>query len=134
MTRVDFYLGGAGTRRDLLACRLAETAYRHGHKVLLWVPEEQLPTFDALLWTFSDDSFVPHGRADADDEPVLIGTHEAASGDVLIPLVADLPSSPADFARILEAVGDSDAEKEQSRARFRYYRQQGLSPTVHTLP
>jgi len=133
MTRVDFYLASAGTPRDALACRLAETAYRHGHQVLLWVPEGQLAAWDTLLWTFSDNSFVPHGRADTHDEPVLIGTREIANNDVLIPLVADPPLSLAGFARILEAVGDSDAEKEQSRARFRYYRQQGLSPTVHTL-
>ncbi|MHB8252575.1 MAG: DNA polymerase III subunit chi [Acidiferrobacter sp.] len=134
MTRVDFYLGGTGTARNTLACRLAETAYRHGHKVLLWVPEEQLAIWDTLLWTFSDSSFVPHGQMGTCDEPVLIGAHAIPNDDVLIPLVADPPPSVAGFARILEAIGDSDAEKEHSRARFRYYRQQGLNPAVHTLP
>ena len=133
MTRVDFYLGSTGTTREILACRLVETAYRRGHKVFLWVPEEQLATWDTLLWTFSDNSFIPHGQAATDDEPVLMGAQVVPNGDVLIPLIADLPAPLAGFARVLEAVGGSDAEKEQSRTRFRYYRQQGLNPTVHTL-
>ncbi len=88
--------------------------------------------FDALLWTFSDNSFVPHGFADS-GEPVLIGPTLPATCEVLIPLAAD-PPPVASSRRILEAVGDSPTEKEQSRARFRYYRQQGLNPTTHTLP
>lgn len=132
MTRVDFYLGSSETTRDLLACRLAETAYRRGHSVFVWVPEEQLMAFDVLLWTFSDHSFVPHGFADS-DEPVLIGSALPIPRDVLIPLTAEPPPMTG-FERILEAVGGSPAEKEASRARFRYYRQQGLNPTAHTLP
>lgn len=131
MTRVDFYLGSSGTPRDVLACRLADTAYRHGHAVFLWVPEEQLKGFDALLWTFSENSFVPHGFVGS-DEPVLIGATLPAQGEVLIPLAAD-PPPVAGFLRILEAVGDSPTERDESRERFRYYRQQGLNPTAHTL-
>ncbi len=131
MTRVDFYLGASGTSRDALACRLADTAYRHGHAVFVWVPEEQLMHFDALLWTFSDNSFVPHGFAGS-DEPVLIGATLPAQGEVLIPLAED-PPPVAGFMRILEAIGDSPTEKDKSRERFRYYRQQGLNPTAHTL-
>lgn len=134
MTRVDFYLACNGTGREPLACRLADTAYRRGHKIFLWTPEAQIGGLDALLWTFSDTSFIPHAPSIAlSDEPVVIGSQIPAEGDVLIPLFADPPSTWSQFARILEPVGDSEAEKEASRERFRYYRRQGLHPTVHTL-
>jgi len=31
------------------------------------MPAERLPDFDTFLWTYRDDSFLPHGR---DDEPL----------------------------------------------------------------
>jgi len=132
MTRVDFYLGGDGTSRETLACRLAETAYRRGHNVFLWVPEAEIAAWDDRLWAFSDTSFVPHARAGG-NEPVVIGADLMQSGDVLIPLMPAPPSLPLDFSRILEIVGSAATEKEQSRVRFRHYRDMGLQPTVHTL-
>ncbi len=134
MTRVDFYLGNNGVGRDALACRLVETAYRRGHRVFLWVPENEVGPWDDRLWTFSDTSFVPHAPAGGADEPVLIGAQLPEGGDVLVPLAADPPPSVAGFARVLEAVGAADAEKERSRVRFRHYRRQGLEPAVHNLP
>ncbi len=134
MTRVDFYLGGDGLARDTLACRLVETAHRHGHRVFLWVPKDEIGLWDERLWTFSDTSFVPHAPVGRADEPVLIGAELPHAGDCLVPLTADAPPSVTAFARVLEAVGATDSEKERSRARFRHYRRQGLEPVVHNLP
>ncbi len=134
MTRVDFYLGGEDAVRDGLALRLVETAYKRGHRVFLWVPEDEIGTWNERLWTFSDTSFIPHAPEGAAQEPVLIGARLPDSGDVLIPLMADPPASVAGFTRVLEPVGGADAEKECSRARFRHYRRQGLEPAVHNLP
>ena len=134
MTRVDFYLGGDGLVRDTLACRLVETAHRHGHQVFLWVPKDEIGLWDERLWTFSHTSFVPHAPAGLADEPVLIGAELPHAGDCLVPLTADAPPSVAGFARVLEALGATGGEKERSRARFRHYRRQGLEPAVHNLP
>ncbi len=132
MTRVDFYLA-THADRDLLACRLAETAFRHGHRVVLWVGREDLTSWDQRLWTFSDRSFLPHACGEAGDEPVLVCADPPATGDVLIPLTDEPPDPRPGFARILEAIGPSEEHKERSRARFRAYRQLGLDPAVHTL-
>ncbi|WP_298135651.1 DNA polymerase III subunit chi [Acidiferrobacter sp.] len=134
MTRVDFYLGPEGIGRDTLACRLVETACRHGHRVFLWVPAAEIGLWDERLWTFSDTGFVPHAPVGATDEPVLIGAELPEAGDCLVPLTAGAPPSVAGFARVLEAVGATDDEKERSRERFRHYRRQGLAPVVHNLP
>ena len=64
MTRIDFYLPGAGARdnRFGLACRLADKAYHQGRRVYLHAASaEQARHLDRLLWTFRDQSFVPHG-------------------------------------------------------------------------
>ncbi len=133
MTRVDFYLGGDGLTRDIIACRLAETAYKHGHQVFLWVPADEIGLWNDRLWTYSDTSFVPHAPVGVADEPVLIGAELLQGGDCLVPLIADVLPSVTGFARVLEPVGATDGEKERSRIRFRHYRQQGLEPAVHNL-
>ncbi len=133
MTKVDFYVGGEGSRRELIACRLAEIAYQRGHKVLVVAPADALAALDTLLWTFAAGSFVPHGRA-GEDEPVTLAAAAAENGDVLITLSPELPPHVEGFSRIIEIVGASETEKAASRPRFRYYREKGLAPTVHNLP
>lgn len=133
MTRIDFYLAAEGVRREHVACRLAEVAYQRGHQVLILTPAEALAALDTLLWSFSAASFVPHGRYGTDAAPVLLATDEVANGDVLIPLTSTPPQRFAGFARVIEVVGGSAAEKQESRRRFRYYRDAGVTPTVHTL-
>ena len=54
MTQVDFYLPGPAARdnRFGLACRLADKAYRQGHRVYLHAASaEQARHLDRLLWT-----------------------------------------------------------------------------------
>lgn len=133
MTRVDFYLAASGIPRERLACRLAEIAYQRGHQVLILTTADALPALDTLLWSFAAASFVPHGRYGVDEAPVLLAIDDVTDGDVLIPLAPAPPRRLDGFARILEIVGGSDPEKQESRRRFRYYRDAGLTPAVHTL-
>ncbi|MEZ5578324.1 MAG: DNA polymerase III subunit chi [Candidatus Competibacteraceae bacterium] len=45
------------------ACRLADKAYGLGHTVYLFTASEaRAAALDDLLWTFRQDSFVPHER------------------------------------------------------------------------
>lgn len=133
MTQIDFYLGAKGISRTQLTCRLAETAYKRGHRIFIWVPEEHLTDLDMLLWTFNPTSFLPHGRLSNSHEPIVLDSQEIAEGDVLIPLHERPPTQFQGFTRVLEPVGDNDAEKALSRIRFRFYRDQGTTPVVHTL-
>jgi DNA polymerase-3 subunit chi len=52
-----------------------------GEKLLVVAEEERLARLDEQLWTWSPDSFIPHGRANPEAQPVLLsaGT-EAANG------------------------------------------------------
>jgi len=141
---VTFYLTGDNYRdgRLRLACRLAETAYRHGHKVYIHAPNQRVAEdLDRLLWTFQDGSFVPHKvtgeRQDAasDDYPVIIGAAEPdeSHDDVLIPLLEGVPGYFQRFTRVMEAVDSGATEKQQARARFKAYRDLGIDPETHNL-
>jgi DNA polymerase-3 subunit chi len=142
MTKVDFYLLSAEgpESRERTACRLAEKAYRLGHRVYLLVPDQAAAIeLDELLWTFSQGSFVPHAvctdKADSDVPPVLIGYAEppAALNDVLVSLSAEVPPWFSRFARVAELVGPAEADKNRARGRFRFYRERGYPLDTHNL-
>src|SRR5579862_6374116 len=101
---VDFYVLAStdSTERLRLACRLAEKAYLSCPRVLVWSDDAaELASFDDLLWTFADRSFVPHEpylRAEQWQEvPVLLSgpTQEppASSFEVLVNLGRTVPAA-----------------------------------------
>ena len=72
-------LPGTEARARLkFACRIAEKAYLADQLVFVWLDDTaELQSFDELLWTFADRSFVPHEiyarRRQWQDTPVLLG-------------------------------------------------------------
>ncbi len=143
MEQVDFYILGREDPVNKLkfACRISQKAYTQGLTVYLQTEtREQSTRLDALLWTFSQCSFVPHTIADRpegdwDDFPVQVGTFLDGSreADVLISLVEGVPETHSRFRRIVEVVADSPAEKAAGRKRFRYYLEQGIKPNTHHI-
>ena len=141
MTKVDFYLLGAGhNSHALFACRLTEKVWRLGHRAYLLTADPAAANeLDELLWTFSQGSFVPHAlyrqEEDADNHPVLIGHAEppAALSDVLISLSAEVPAWFSRFTRVVEMVGASEDDKARARERFRFYRERGYPLETHNL-
>lgn len=143
MTRVDFYVLKSGTeqQRAVFACRLAEKAWRLGHRSYLHTPSAgDARRLDELLWTYRDGSFLPHltldDLPDADPEgttPVLVGHGEEPGPDheLLINLSPDVPMFFSRFDRVAEIV---DAQgTDQARARFRFYRDRGYELNTHKL-
>jgi len=125
-----------------LACRLAEKAYLSAAHVLVWSDDaSELSTFDDLLWTFADRSFVPHEpyreAAQWQEVPVLLsGPSDAAPEapfDILLNLGAVVPACSARAQRILEIIDADESRRQAGRARFRSYRDRGLAPQTHHL-
>ena len=141
MTRVDFYvLQRADERsRRLLACRLAEKAYRLEHNVYLHTSTQaDAVQLDELLWTFRDGSFVPHALMDESENtpsPVTIGCDSDidAPRDVLINLCDEIPSFAGSFGRVAEIVTSDDDCRRLSRERFVEYRDNGHSIQTHNI-
>lgn len=144
MPRVDFYIVARREpdARHQTACRLAERAWKAGHFVFVCVADRpSAERLDDMLWTFRQDSFVPHAQLRADpgqsppSEPVLIGTDAAipTNADVLINLGEDVPLAFTEFARVAEIVAADDEAKQQGRERYRYYRDHGCEVHTHNL-
>lgn len=96
----------AGAKKALDACRLVEKLYLAGRRVAVWLADERkAQLFDQYLWTFADESFVPHALAtgpDVMEEPVVLITgplRRTPGAEVLVLL--DVPPN-------LQAVKDFD--------------------------
>jgi DNA polymerase III subunit chi len=141
---VNFYVLASTDAKERLrlACRLAEKAYLSSARVLVWSDNAgELSAFDDLLWTFADRSFVPHEPYREAEQwqqvPVLLsGPNDPAPGhsiDVLLNLGAVVPPCAAQAERILEIIDADETRRQAGRARFRSYRERGLTPQTHHL-
>jgi DNA polymerase-3 subunit chi len=141
MTRIDFYVikNNKPNSREVLACRIAEKAYKKGHKVYIHTAsKDQLERMDDLLWTFRDGSFVPHdshASPKAKQTPVLLGldSDPVENTEILINLAQDVPGFFSRFDRVAEVVDDNSEDKQSARERFRFYRDRGYEMETHNL-
>jgi DNA polymerase-3 subunit chi len=142
MTRVDFYVLPDGSDEGPLptACRLCEKAAGAGKRVLVHAPDADVAReFDRLLWVYKQGGFVAHERVGASTDPgpaaVLIGGDEPPPShrDVLLNLGDAVPAFFDRFERVLEIVAGDAATRGSSRARFKFYRDRGITPESHKL-
>jgi DNA polymerase III subunit chi len=141
-TDIRFYtlddIGGPARLKKV--CALTEAAFLGGERVLVWLEDSAaMQTFDNLLWTFGDRSFVPH--------EMLAEDPRACEAPVQLHAGTDLPNAALDgafgtlvmlreeatpqilkFARIIEVVDNDTGCRNAGRARFRFYREQGCTP------
>ena len=60
---------------------VAQSLLKGGERLLVVAEEGMLDRLDEQLWTFSPDSFLPHGRDRPEDQPVLLSAApDAANG------------------------------------------------------
>jgi DNA polymerase-3 subunit chi len=129
MTRIDFYqLNPERHRYEQVVCRLCEKAWEQKQLTLLLTEDAaQSQLLDQRLWTFSDDSFVPHDSEDSEDfiTPILIHDNPDPAGErqLLINLSASVPPYFAQFERVIELV--TEENKAQARAHYSYYKERG---------
>ena len=141
MTRVDFYVlpGSEAMQRAQFACRLTDKAYRLGHQVYIHTESaEQSEQIDKLLWTFQQNSFIPHCLHPEAGEalpPVMLG-HDAEPDQqlqVLINLATDVPLFFSRFERVAELVDQQPEVKQRGRDRYKFYRDRGYPLESHTI-
>lgn len=141
MTRVTFYslAESAPGDRFQLTCRLVERIHAEGLGLCIQVAtDDEARHLDRLLWTFRQQSFLPHGLQGETDPaltPILIG-REATPGrgrPVLINLTNEVPAGFDRFERLCEVVDHEPEVRTAARERYRRYRQLGLSPEHHEI-
>jgi len=140
--RVDFYLLN-NTQPDyqwLVACRLLEKAYFKGHQVFVYCNnKEDAEKLDELLWTFRDDSFLPHniqGEGPEPPPPIQIGYQNEPRGfhDILMNLsFEEIPVFHHKFNRIIEIVPDNENAKKKSRVNYKTYRTKGYELNTYNI-
>lgn len=139
--RIDFYLNESNQQEALwlLACRLLEKAYLKGHRIFVFCDNQKdAELLDELLWTFRDDSFVPHnlqGEGPEPPPPVQIGYDKEPRGfnDILLNLSKEIPSFYVKFKRVMHLVGNDEQQKELSRSHYKYYRSKGYEMHTHNI-
>ncbi|QIK38212.1 DNA polymerase III subunit chi [Caldichromatium japonicum] len=141
MPQVEFYSLEPGSRGDrfLMACQIVERLYEAGKRILILCPDrDEARHLDRLLWTFKQESFIPHGlvgAVDASLTPIMISLDGLPSEGYpsLLNLGRDLPSGWERFEQIIDLVDLDPEVREAGRARYRAYRQGGYEPIHQPL-
>ena len=121
--RIDFYHLTKSTLDEALP-KLALKAYETGKKIKIKVGGELRVDFiNSLLWTFDEESFLPHGvKKDgfAKDQPIYLSSDDDTPNDATLLFAVDGadidPQNPQNFERIFY-VFDGHNENELSKAR-----------------
>ena len=114
--------------------RLLEKAHGQGKRVVLRCRDaERLDQLDRLLWTYRNDSFLPHGSAadgHAACQPIWLTTGLDRPNDATVLVIVDGADAAdaAAFERVLELFDGRDAEAvAAARARWRWAEGEGMS-------
>lgn len=149
MTQVDFYILN-NTKVEQFACLLTEKAFKKGHKIhLLTIDENQTARMDKLLWTYNDQSFLPHIAVNEDsndpqheaqqtlqkETPIHISHDDQSAllSDVLINFRSETPSFYQQFNRVAELVSNDERQRQAARIQYREYQQRGCTVASHQI-
>lgn len=132
MPKVDFYILPTEDEKKIyhFVCQLAEKAYQQNHRIYFHLQnKQQAEQLDEILWTWQDDSFLPHnliGEGPRPAPPIQIGYEKIppTERDILINLSQYLPNEYGQFARILEVIPQNETAQAAARERYRIYREQ----------
>jgi DNA polymerase-3 subunit chi len=117
-----------------IVCDLAEKCYLSNRRIVIYTSsEEEGKKIDSLLWTWKQQSFVPHKNIDSlskpQKEPIVLTTRidSPADYDTLL-LVDPLPLEKVDqFATVIDFAEKYDSKGlGLSRKRFKLYKEQNL--------
>ena len=141
MPKIDFYVieNKDPAAKLRLACRLIEKAYRNKHRIYIQTENKtEAHQLDELLWTYREDSFLPHnlyGDGPEPAPPIQLGFESSPEKhrDILLNLSKKVPDFYLQFSRILEIVSPDESSQTATREHYRYYRAEGHDINTHKL-
>ena len=116
MTEILFYHLQDMRLENVLPPLLEKSLERGWRVIVQSTSEERADALDAHLWTYRDDSFLPHATwrvGDAADQPVLLALTEANPNQANVRFLIDNAALPADsdsYARMVLLFNGDDAE------------------------
>lgn len=134
MAEVLFYHLTESTLEDALPMLIERSLARNWHVVVQTGTEERRDALDNHLWTYSDESFLPHAtdrEALAEDQPVLLTTGEGNPNGAAIRFLVDGAEPPAlDAYERAVVMFDGHDQEQVTTARDRW---KALKAAGHTL-
>lgn len=135
MTEVYFYHLQNRPIESVLP-ELLEKSLERGWRAVVQASEDRVEALDAHLWTYRDDSFLPHGtdkEATAADQPVLLTAGAQNANQATIRFLIDGAPIPADAAAYQRIVllfdGDDPDAVATAREHWSAAKAQGLEVT-----
>lgn len=133
MTEIRFY-HLVDQRLDRVLPQLLEVSLSRGWRVVVQVSsDERVEAIDAHLWTYRDDSFLPHGTArgpDPIDQPILITANEGNPNGAKVRFLIDnapIPDDAGNYERlVLIFDGNDDDAVALARERWTYAKSKGF--------
>ena len=124
MTEIAFHVN-APDKLDY-ACRLLRATQKKSAQVLVLGQIDALKSLSSKLWAISPTEFLPHCLGDASAEvlahsPIVLSAEMpsvAVESQVLLNLGAALPAGFERFERLLEIVGQNEADLQAARTRW----------------
>lgn len=114
----------------LFVCNMLEKFYLENRRIYLALDTRlEAERFDQLLWTYRDDSFIPHSLLEHADinTPIIIGYDNLnidSPRDLLINLSQHIPAHYQDFQQFIEIVINDSEIQQRARERYKHYRDQ----------
>ena len=121
MTEILFYQLERQPLDQVLPGLLEKTLERGWRAVVQAGSEERLEALDALLWTYAEDSFLPHGTARdgfSDQQPVFLTVTEANPNSSAVRFFVD-GADGAELSGYTRIVYLFDGRDEDARGRAR---------------
>jgi len=139
MTHIKFYVTRSEDTlsRLLIACQLTQKALQHQMQVYIHVDSASMAEqLGALLWEFSDESFIAHEIAPSEyNVNVLLGYNyePMINCDYLINLTDKCPEFFARYLQMAEIISQDISILEGGRERYRFYKDRGYKLDYHRL-
>ncbi len=137
MIRVDFYHLQKAPLEHVLP-KLCEKAYATGKRIkILLGNEERVEFINSLLWTYAEDSFLPHGSKKdgfVENQPIFISASEENENQAQLLILTDGATPGLDvlsqYERILN-IFDGNDENALNQARVYWKEIKALNGELH---
>jgi DNA polymerase III subunit chi len=125
VTEILFYHLKGQTPEQVLPSLLRKSLERGWRVVVQGMTEERVEALDAHLWTWRDDSFLPHGTwrdTEASEHPILLTIDEKNPNNAAVRFLiegAGMPADAAAYERVVLIFDGEDSEAvEAARAHW----------------
>jgi DNA polymerase-3 subunit chi len=136
MTEILFYHLKGQTPEQVLPTLLQKSLDRGWRVVVQASSEERVEALDAHLWTWRDDSFLPHGTwrdAEASQQPIVLTAGDHNPNRASVRFLVDgalMPQDPSAYERLVLLFNGEDPDAlDAARARWTEAKSAGFEVT-----